>query len=46
MAPISATDETLEDILNEPIITEIDPEDVDKIVTEISEEDAPALDEV
>ncbi len=50
IAPVSSTDETLEEILNEPVASVLDEEEVDKAVTELSPEEeplesAPALEE-
>ena len=50
IAPISSTDETLEDLLNEPISSVLDEDEADKSVTELTEEDTPqdtpALEEI
>ena len=45
LAPISETDESLEDILAEPIVSEIDEEDEDKSVTEFQEDNLEPVSE-
>ncbi len=48
IAPVSATDETLEELLNEPVATVMDDEEVDKdleLPVEDAPEGAPALEE-
>lgn len=46
IAPVSATDETLEDILNEPLAPSLDGDEEEKLTAESSDEEAPVLEEV